>query len=75
MVVRTTDYGGKFADDQMSMRLDACVTTGGKTFTELCEFQFFNKSSVRVEVHFFNWRFSKTVNLSLTLKKEKSARK
>ncbi len=57
MAVPYTDYGGKFADDQMSMRLDACVTTGGKTFTELCEFQFFNKSSVRVEVHFFKNSF------------------
>ncbi|CAG5098814.1 Oidioi.mRNA.OKI2018_I69.XSR.g15999.t3.cds [Oikopleura dioica] len=49
MVVPYTEYGGKFADDQMSMRLDACVTTGGKTYTELLEFQFFNKSSVRIE--------------------------
>ena len=53
MIVPYIEYGGKFADDQMSMRLDACVTTGGKTFTDFCEFQFFNKSSVRIEVNFF----------------------
>ena len=57
MIVPYIEYGGKFADDQMSMRLDACVTTGGKTFTDFCEFQFFNKSSVRIEVNFFKNAF------------------
>ena len=57
MIVPYIEYGGKFADDQMSMRLDACVTTGGKTFTEFREFQFFNKSSVRIEVNFFKNAF------------------
>ena len=44
-------YGEKFADAQMAMRLDTIVKTGGKTFTEKLEFQFFNSSSaVKIEV-------------------------